>query len=389
MKKLVLMALPAIALLAGCSKTEITPAQTDPQQITFQTITGRQGTKANAIISGTDYPTDETFGTFVYFNSEKGKFPTNAESYIPESEVKYNTPTNGYWSTVTPYYWPKQGYLTFFSYSPYDELNAVTNCSTADGVTISSWDVDAKQTVDVMVADVMKDQQKANVVSTPYKGVNTVFRHKLSQIVKFNFKTIKDYANGHDGTTDNNYKAGDKRFYINSIAINNINHVGKYVSGNNVDATNLGSWSVTDTTDVKNYTWYAETAVNAIEFDEKGKDVAANGFSDRSYLLVLPQDFTKSEKAADGKNIQISYTIETFNGTDWSTEKVKDVYASLWAIQGGKDATDASAAVAATPWEMNKKISYNITISLEDDQIFWAPSVVDWETKDFSYVIAY
>ena len=32
---------------------------------------------------------------------------------------------------------------------------------------------------------------------------------------------------------------------------------------------------------------------------------------------------------------------------------------------------------------MNKKISYTITIGL--DQIYWAPEAVDWETQGFEY----
>ncbi len=102
---------------------------------------------------------------------------------------------------------------------------------------------------------------------------------------------------------------------------------------------------------------------------------------------MLPQKFNVVENpdnVTGDKNIQITYTIKTYNGTGFSTETVKDVYTSLFAIQGGT--TSTTPPTSATPWTMNKKISYTITIGL--DQIYWAPSVVDWEKEDFSYDLA-
>ena len=65
MKKIVLIALPALALIASCSKTEVTPAQSDPQQIAFTPLNGKLSTKA--MIDGTSYATtDPSFGSFAY-----------------------------------------------------------------------------------------------------------------------------------------------------------------------------------------------------------------------------------------------------------------------------------------------------------------------------------
>ena len=78
---------------------------------------------------------------------------------------------------------------------------------------------------------------------------------------------------------------------------------------------------------------------------------------------MLPQTFGVTE------TITLKYTIKTYNGTDWvddnvtKTIKLKDIHAAF---------------------EMNKKITYNFTIGL--NQIYWAPSVVDWvsETQSFT-----
>ncbi len=387
MKKSVFAALAALAALAACTKNEVTPQQSNPQQVSFTPLGGKLSTKA--LIDGTVYPVAESFGTFAYFNAAGTTFPTDAEVYIPESEVKNTTSaTSGTaWTTDPAYYWPKQGSLTFFSYSPYS-INTSVDCDATDGIKITDWDVDANQTVDVMVAD-YKTEQTKNGSNGGYTGVPTIFRHKLSQIVKFTFATKEDYCGGR---TETGAQVGDKFFYINSVKINNIQHKGSYKSGNNVDGAAatpvLGEW--TPTADTENYIWYENAAGPLFGYDTNKADAPcqlANG-----YLLILPQTFTEpADRTTPGyeaneKNIQISYTIKTCTATPagamppkFSTEEVKNVYVTLYDVQ-----YDAMAT-AVQNWEMNKKISYTITIGL--DQIYWAPSVEDWETESHSYTI--
>jgi hypothetical protein len=396
MKKPVLFAIAALALLASCAKTEVVPVQNDGDQlISFQTAVSRQGTRA--LIDNAVYPIDETFGTFAYFNAKDTYFPTDAELYIPESEVKYKTTTSGstttkYWATETPYYWPKQGSLTFFSYSPYAALSDVTDCSAPDGITIDAWDVDKNQTVDILVADARTGETK-NTAGTVYNGVPTVFRHKLAQIVNVSFKTEYDYCGGR---TEATASVGDKFFYVNTVKINNVQYKGSYRSGIDVDGTNLGAWTVD--ADTQSYTWYdvQPTAANptaGTAFGLTAVPVDPTAKLTNSYLLVMPQEFARPADLANltsEKTIQISYTIRTCTevtagGRVFSTENVKDVVIPLWQIQGGKDAvaatqnTAATPAVEATAWNMNKKLSYTFIIGL--DQILWDPSVVEWETQ--------
>jgi hypothetical protein len=365
-KKVFLFALSATLMLAGCSKTEVASVKDGSDVISFQTIVGSQKTKA--LINSQVYPIDETFGTFAYFNAAGKTFPTGAEVYIPESEVKY-VPASGstpaYWSTDTKYYWPKQGTLAFFSYSPYDELNAVTDCDVTTGITISKWDVDAKQTVDVMVADAVSGKSY-NESNGGYQGVPTVFRHKLAQIVKITFKTDKTYNTNAEASA----AVGDKFFYVNSVKINNVDYEGKYVSGNQVSGTKQGTWSVTNTVaNRKDYTWYDDAT--GLAFGETGVAVASE--LDNAYLLLLPQSLPTAAAVADTKNIEITYTIKTCNGSNvsgptFTSEKVQKTI-SFYEIHGG-------TADATPSWNINTRYSYTFTVGL--DQIKWAPSVVDW-----------
>lgn len=371
MKRIILLAASAMAILAGCTRTEIRSIADEPQQITFRTVVGQQSTKA--LISGTHYPVAETFGSFAFFNKQGETFPTGASLYMPNSEVKNTTHANSgkVWTTGIPYYWPKQGSLTFFSYSPFNKLNALTTCDATDGIKITGWDVNANQDVDVMVADVKKNLTKANGNGTNdgYTGVATVFRHKLSQIVGFKFKTANDYAGGRVETAA---KAGDKYFYFNKIAINKVKYKGTYKSTIDVDGANLGSW--TPETDTKDYVWYESTTGTSFNATATAAPAPTSG-----YILVLPQDF-RDPGAGSGsnvENIEIKYTIRTYvkpysgHADDYAEEEVH-VYAPLYSIHNATTAGD-------TKWHMNKKITYSFTVDLDDDQIYWAPSVEDWE----------
>ena len=79
---------------------------------------------------------------------------------------------------------------------------------------------------------------------------------------------------------------------------------------------------------------------------------------------MLPQTFD------DDAVIILNYTIKTYNGTEWVNDKVtksiklKDIH---------------------TEFEMNKKITYNFTIGL--NQIYWAPSVVNWEEESHDVTV--
>ncbi len=346
MKKSVYFAAAALVMMAGCAKNEVNPVETN-QEVTFQAVVGK--VSAKALITEATYPTDETFGSAAFYYESEDGFTAAAKTYIDESQVKHFT---NEWAVTNSgdnkfsYYWPKNGYLTFFSYSPYDELNVPATISAASGVVITDWDVDAKQEVDVMVADVKHNQTQSPVA--------TVFRHKLAQVAGFTFKTDNTSYPATPQTK------GGIQFLLKNVSINDIYQKGTYTSGNNVDATNKGSWNV-DKTAPKDYIWHQSENGTDFTNNETANNIAKDGTND--YLLVMPQAFT-----ADGTaEISISYVIRHWWGTgenDYTDETI-DVSKKLYDIHQD------------TGWEMNKKYTYTITIGL--DEILWAPEVVVWD----------
>lgn len=354
MKRFFLAAL-AIAAIASCAKNEVNEV-TDNNQITFQTVVGPN---TKALIDGVEYATTHpSFGTFAYYNATGTTFPTSSTDYIPESEVSYQTSA---WTTSTPYYWPKNGSLTFFSYSPYS-IHGSVNCNTTSGIVISNWDVDANGDVDVMVADVETGLTK-NGSNGGYTGVPTVFRHKLSQVVDVTFKTDIAYNDGAP------YNVGEKQFFINYVKFNKLEQTGTYTSGINVNGTNLGLWTLPSPASYDHtYDWFSETASCDTEFK------SATSAKTKTYLLLMPQTYVDDATPANVSNVEIKYTIRTFYGTsnDGTTNYSDDVVTTSVSMY---DIFSAASNTLA----MNKKVTLNFTVGV--DQIYWAPSVETWGTE--------
>lgn len=165
MKKVIYFAVVASVAFASCTKNEVrTVEDNQDRQITFQAVVHKASTKATGTFAdNASYPTTETFGTFAYLDV--------SSTYINNAEVKNTTnATSGdAWTTDPAYYWPKQGSLTFMSYSPYSICNETTvTCDISnpslEGIVIPNWDVDKHQTVDVMIADRI-DNQNSNTTN--------------------------------------------------------------------------------------------------------------------------------------------------------------------------------------------------------------------------------
>lgn len=349
MNKVFIAAAAALVAFAGCTKNVVLAPEGN-NAITYQTVVGKPSSKV--LISDTAYPTNVTFGTYAFKSTA---FPADAELYIPESEVRNETgaTSDAAWTTDIPYYWPQDGgKLTFISFSPWS-INGSVTCTVDDGLKITDYDVDANQETDVMVADLVKDQT-ANGTNGGYTGVPTVFRHKLSQIVNFTAKTAEIYADG----TKQEPRLGDKFFEIQKIEILGLYFKGTYTY---TLATDSEQWTVTST-DSKDYTWFSgNKAITSTKSDIAGT-IGTN-----DYLLVLPQPFTEGQQ-----KIKVSYTVKTCTGVPADSTPVFVT-----------ETIEKEISLRSDPvlgFQKNKKITYNLTFGL--DQIYWAPSVENWEAEN-------
>ena len=344
-KKLTYLLVATAAVLGACSR--IDQAELPQLRISYDVVQLRD-TRAAGV-----YPKDRPFVSYAFLLPQGRTWAdnraTDAAEYISGATVSFD---GAHWYDHSQsYYWPSLGSLTFFSCSP-SELKSSTTIDSSNGLTISGWDVDANQTVDIMVADVVTEQTANSSVGL-YTGVPTVFRHKLSQIVSFEFNTLKDYS----ATT---------RFYVTGISLNNLVQKGTYVSGAEVGKTSvlMGKWTPDGSSTARSYNYYdGGTSGTEVVYSTTGGKRVGSGT-----LLILPQTFTNPGESPDWSltpHLRIDYKVGS---------EAKTALFSLYEL--------FSAEVS-----MNKSITIRVTFNNEGNLITWAPDQEDWTESEFSIIM--
>ena len=339
----------AMLSLTAASCTRIEKADGPQSRICYDVVQ-LHGTKAAEA-----YPTDRPFISWAFI-LPKGKSWTNyndrtkeSQVYIAGAKVQFDGSTNHWYDPSQSYYWPSAGSLTFFSYSP-EAIKENTTVDSQSGISIKDWDVAANQNVDIMVADVQMEQTANSIVGT-YTGVPTIFRHKLSQIVGFEFNTLKDYS-------------ASIKFYVTGISLNNIIQKGTYVSGAEVGttATLMGKWTADVKAAKSNYNYFSGT-VEVVYSTTEGKKL------NPSTIMILPQKFSNPGETPDWAttpHLEISYKA----GSEPKTARV-----SLYDLFSTHEIG------------MNKKITIKVTFSNEGNLITWAPDQDDWTESEFTVIM--
>ena len=335
MKRIIVLAASAMAILAGCTRTEIRSIADEPQQITFRTIE----TKATG-----DFLNTKKFYSYAWFLPSDNTWAANyadAQAYIQGALIAYNPTANAWKAEGATYYWPKQGSLTFFAWTDYTNAPAPTlaGCAKDKGITFTAYSAFDNQNKDLLVADIAKDMDGKNNLTTHQgwqPGVPTVFRHVLSNLA-FTIKTNDNYA----GAT----------YSLKSITLKNIRTKGNYAQGSPAATAAENVW--TGHADVKAMPVFTNAAGQSVSSTAAPLTPSGDDFS-----IVLPQKFTDATPV-----IEIVYTITTnYTGT-----------AVVETVTETKPLTD----IYTDGWVSGKKYTLNIKLSL--NEIRWDPLVEDWE----------
>ncbi len=319
------------ALLSSCAKVQEDRAAVPDMSVCYQVVSTTKAASA--------YPEDRPFVSWAWYLPDGRSWAQDsgeAQLYIPGETVSYDGALQA-WTTATAYYWPKSGSLTFMSLSP-AELAGNASCSPDKGIELS-FDVAANPDVDLMVADIAADQ-RAN-------DVPTIFRHKLAKVVSFTMKTDRDY--GSLSTV------GGKKFTLNRISFAGVYTSGTYASGNSTVSGPKEGWS--GHSGGGDMVW---PDGSGIEIKHDGTAVPGKDGG----LFVLPQSF-----GPDAVLI-VEYTIETYIADAepdhlYHQEKVTE---------------SVRLSELHSSWEMNRQISYTLTIGL--DSIEWEASAEEWQDRD-------
>lgn len=329
----------ACAALASCVKNEVRVNAPD-KEITFQTVS----TKAAA------FNTNHKFYSYAYFLEEGKDWDAKhaeAQAYIDNALIAYESTPNGiYWAAAKPYYWPKQGSLTFFAWTddtddPKVGTGAAVSCAPTTGIKITNYSVKENKNKDILVADIAKNKTaNKSATGTWEKGVPTVFRHALAK-VEFNVNKKKAYEN--------------VKFIVKSITLNNVSTKGTFTQGSPDETT---GWKWSDWAETDNLTVFSSTTGMEVTKTAEPAPAKFNALDSGDYSIVLPQTFNDTPILTIVYDIITSYiTGHPVTETVTETKALKDIYKSDWAC----------------------KKKYVLWITLGLNEIYWDPSVEGWE----------
>lgn len=319
MKKNLLYALTAAAMLTGCARNDVVDSEInkDGNQIGFSTY--KNISRGNPINDNAEFLARGEFGVTAFISSSTSPYmgtATQGIQIIPMGD------TWTYAKKSDQAYWPAKA-LDFYAYAPFD--NAAITGTAFDKTTGLTLDYvvpnDEAGQVDLMYA-VAKNQMKpesSNSVTLPFK-------HALAQV---HFRI---------GTSATNLYVDVAQ---NGIQIHNLKNKGSFSSSTE-------EWTLEAA--IADYTVTSEAVSEAgYELDADKKQVFTPIGSPDHALILLPQSF--SATGENGAYLTISCSIY---------QKLEDgtkVY-----LHGEEGVPEAVTVKISGEWLKNQKITYNLLI---------------------------
>lgn len=288
MYKKIFMGIAAVAALTlvSCSSDDLNSLSDNSSKneaISFDGYWGRSavsvnGSRGSVIDKAEDLQkVSEGFGVFGNYSSTDGEaFGSNL---FENQKVTYSTEETK-WTYSPKKYWSPQGHIDFLAYAPHVDGTTLKNTSCIE-FTVADNAADQK---DLLWANAA-NQTKANNSGTG-KKVKFQFAHALSRLGY----TVK--TNPNDAST--------------TITLKTITLAGSADGKTNAFYTkgtinlSTGVWTPSTTDEKQNFVWLSTD--KTLDSDTKN--------SDKEYLFVIPQNFSKTEENADALFVIVEYTIK-------------------------------------------------------------------------------
>lgn len=348
MKKLLFIAAIAGAALVSCTKNEVAPSA-GQNEITFTVpVVGVQTKTPQYGEIGKEYNTSEHFGVYaVHSGADLTKW-ADGTLYMGTTTKGLECLKNGdenYWAPSTPYYWPKEGKLTFAAYSPYEVSGDVSYGAAGLSVVGHTVSTNTAEHVDFLYAERVYNYEESTMNKTTkeeeagdtddvykYDGVNIMFKHAMSSIV-FN---VARHTSIDVNTTITLNSITLEKVFMKANFNENITDGASYNASpywdNRVNRENISAYSV------------------AVPLTTTLTEYVNNTNDD---IILIPQTLS------DDVQVVLNYNITTPGG---------HVINQVTPIQ---------LNAHTTSWEMGKRYTYNITIGMEE--IIFDPAVEAWD----------
>lgn len=289
MYKKIFMGIAAVAALTlvSCSSDDLNSLSDNSSKneaISFDGYWGRSavavnGSRGSVIDKAEDLQkVSEGFGVFGNYSSTDGEaFGSNL---FENQKVTYSTEETK-WTYSPKKYWSPQGHIDFLAYAPHVDGTTLKNTSCIE-FTVAENAADQK---DLLWANAA-NQTKANN-SGIGKKVNFKFAHALSRLgytVKTDLTSSSDVTITLKKITLAGSKDGIQKAFYPKGTIN----------------LSTGVWTPSTTDEKQNFVWLSTD--KTLDSDTKN--------SDKEYLFVIPQNFSKTEENADALFVIVEYTIK-------------------------------------------------------------------------------
>ena len=400
MKKYFIIAAAAIVAMAACTKNDIDNNVAPEKKIGFEVANYTLQTKGDPKTLTNSEDGIYQFHTFAY------QFPTigsprefmNVDIFAWQEATQENKLTSGtkpvmVWAPEQDYYWPKTGWINFYSYAgthtPAETVNSSDDWKT---VTFTYTDAVITATSNILVADAALHQGRANSADNAYDvddngsgadvtaGVPTLFHHQLAKIyfdVEARTTDAKKSANtiwkvqvlNTETESGNDYKSTIVPINKGSLALTNVDDATaastKAWTRDNESATNISGWVPSSDAADKETIEFHDSDVMTIAVNTTGDGTKHEILALRS---VMPQ-------LTNGVKFTLVYKVQALHGDTVYLEETRTV-----GIDANQVLSDLANTV--TSWGANKKITYHIIIDPVSEKVTFDPAVEDYDSID-------
>ena len=385
MKKYLFIAAAATLVFASCTKNEVTSVnEALTPTISFGTYSPRNLTKADAAnyAAGATLIDAAQFDVYGWYTANGTSFTgSNGAQFMDWYTVTYKTGgnTNGNGKTnLYPdgyRYWPTgatPNYLSFYAYYP-SNAGTITPAAGLGAFTFTAEN-EAKDQVDFMVSDVVKDQTYSTANGNPGTNnhvdgeVHLTFRHMLTK-VKFRFKTTADVANSATSKIE---------VYLKDAKLSGIRNAGTLTSSFNGTATSTE--------------WSAQSGNQGYEIFINGGDIPTDpgqlltddpddaASADADLFLMVPQAMV-DKAGANPQALYLKWDIKDLV-TGVITENEATVYFKN-DLKNGDDPDAAGYDAKEIDWTKNMFVTYTITIGPKP--ILFTAEAASWAAEQSGY----
>ena len=374
MKKLFVFAAAAVAVLAACTKNEVN--QTPDQAITFQIANYSAQTKAPTSLITEGF---NSFKSYAWYTPATG---TANQAFMTPATIEYdNTNTPAIWhATDRTYFWPKTGYVNFFSFAG-NHYPTTVSLNASNCVEVAYTDVEIATSDNILAANgaygFFSNPNATYGHNGVEKGVPTLFRHMLSKVkfdVKVDATEVSDNKNKWEVVIDSaivSYRdQGTLTFSYPATPAITFDANGKPTTAGVTQSFNTPVWTPKN---VKNDTLSKKSSV-VTTFALGGAVSTIVPLINES--VVMPQNLDPT--TGTNVTIRLRYTItHTYNDANPIVETVPVAEKTLISFDNHIDA-----------WVPNTIYTYHIIIK-PNGEILFDPAVEEWvaESTEPSYTI--